>query len=89
MHEKAKRVRRKLSDIMLILMIMTLFGDIYFIHGVKSRIEEIEGIKKTMLEDLQAIEKDMESINYAKVNIYEDLQAIKGTMNKLEINSNK
>ncbi|HBF4253760.1 TPA: hypothetical protein KON27_001755 [Clostridioides difficile] len=45
MHEKAKRVRRKLSDIMLILMIMTLFGDIYFIHGVKSRIEEIEGIK--------------------------------------------
>lgn len=62
MHEKAKRVRRKLSDIMLILMIMTLFGDIYFIHGVKSRIEEIEGIKKTMLEDLQAIEKYMDKL---------------------------
>lgn len=89
MHEKAKRVRRKLSDIMLILMIMSLFGDIYFIHGVKSRIEEIEEVKKTMLEDLQTIEKDMESISYAKVNIYEDLQAIKSTMNKLEINSNK
>lgn len=62
MHEKAKRVRRKLSDIMLILMIMTLFGDIYFIHGVKSRIEEIEGIKKTMLEDLQTIEKYMNKL---------------------------
>ncbi|EGT3856555.1 hypothetical protein QPD57_18715 [Clostridioides difficile] len=62
MHEKAKRVRRKLSDIMLILMIMTLFGDIYFIHGVKSRIEEIEEIKKTMLEDLQAIEKYMDKL---------------------------
>lgn len=62
MHEKAKRVRRKLSDILLILMIMTLFGDIYFIHGVKSRIEEIEGIKKTMLEDLQAIEKYMDRL---------------------------
>ncbi|EIS9859136.1 TPA: hypothetical protein KQF10_003618 [Clostridioides difficile] len=62
MHEKAKRVRRKLSDIMLILMIMTLFGDIYFIHGVKSRIEEIEEVKKTMLEDLQAIEKYMDKL---------------------------
>lgn len=62
MHEKAKRVRRKLSDILLILMIMTLFGDIYFIQGVKSRIEEIEGIKKTMLEDLQAIEKYMDRL---------------------------
>ena len=62
MHEKAKIVRRKLSDIMLILMIMTLFGDIYFIHGVKSRIEEIEEVKKTMLEDLQAIEKYMDKL---------------------------
>ncbi|HBG4073027.1 TPA: hypothetical protein KQC97_002719 [Clostridioides difficile] len=62
MHEKAKRVRRKLSNIMLILMIMTLFGDIYFIHGVKSRIEEIEEVKKTMLEDLQAIEKYMDKL---------------------------
>ncbi|HCQ5573985.1 TPA: hypothetical protein OLY09_003209 [Clostridioides difficile] len=62
MHEKAKRVKRKLSDILLVLMIRSLFGDIYFIHGVKSRIEEIEGIKKTMLEDLQAIEKYMDRL---------------------------
>ncbi|HBG1040806.1 TPA: hypothetical protein KPG34_003563 [Clostridioides difficile] len=62
MHEKAKRVKRKLSDILLVLIIMSLFGDIYFIHGVKSRIEEIEGIKKTMLEDLQAIEKYMDRL---------------------------
>ncbi|HBF2807965.1 TPA: hypothetical protein KN238_002627 [Clostridioides difficile] len=62
MHEKAKRVRRKLSDIMLILMIMTLFGDIYFIHGVKSRIKEIEEVKEAMLEDLQAIEKYMDRL---------------------------
>ncbi len=62
MHDKAKRVRRKLSDILLILMIMSLFGDAYFVYGVKSRIEEIEGIKKTMLEDLQAIERYMDKL---------------------------
>lgn len=62
MHDKVKRMRRKLSDILLILMIMSLFGEVYFVHGVKSRIEEIEEAKKTMLEDLQAIEKYMDKL---------------------------
>ncbi|MCC0673102.1 hypothetical protein IC216_13995 [Clostridioides sp. ES-S-0145-01] len=62
MHEKTKRVKRKLSDILLILMIMSLFGDIYFIHEVKSRIKEIEEVKEIMLEDLQTIEKYMDKL---------------------------